>query len=265
MARKIISWVVIVLSGLFFLLSAVGVLAVLILNKPLEREALGWLNEIDSELALGQSALRTAQQELERALSIVNSTEQALNEFTQNDPQAFFEDVQTTLDDELVPELETAKERLITARDTLENVRVTVFGLNLVPFININIPDQTLTDLIDSADALQTEIGDVSDLAEQASVFLESASQLFGGDLSETRESLAGFLADVKAYQQKVTGWRDQVANIKNNLPIWIDLGSFALTIFLFWFSFSQISLFLHGRALLRGENPWERWRSSLG
>ncbi len=261
MARKIFSWAVIVLSNLFLVLNAVGILTSWVFNEPLEREALRRLNEIDSELALGQTTLRTAEQELERALSIVNATEQALNEFTQNDPQAFFEDVQTTLDDELIPELETAKERLITARDTLENVRVTVFGLNLVPFININIPDKTLTDLIDSADALESEIGDVSDLAEQASVFLDSASQLFGGNFSETRESLEGFLTDVKAYQQKVTGWRDQVADIKKDLPLWIDIGSLALTFFLLWFGLSQVSLLLHGRAALRGENPWEGWR----
>ncbi len=258
MARNILSRALIVLSGFFLLVSVVGIPTVWLANGPLTREGVARLGEIESELRQGEEALERSRVELERALSILDSTEAALNAFTQNDPQAFFEDVRATLDDHLVPELETAKERLITARDTLENVRVVVFGLNIVPFISINIPDETLTDLIDSADALEAEIGEVSDLAEQASVLLDSASSLFSGDFEETRRSLEGFLADVQAYQVKVTGWREQVTEIKTRLPLWIDLASVGLTLFLLWFGLSQVSLLLHGRAILRGENPWE-------
>lgn len=263
MTRKILSWTLIVLSASSLLFSAVGVLAALALNPLVTREALRQLGEVDAELRQGEVALAKSHDELERALSILDSTEQALNQFTQNDPQAFFADVQTTLNDELLPELATAQERLISARDTLENVRVVVFGLNLVPFISVNIPDQMLTDLIDSADALEAQISDVGDLAEQASVLLEDASQLFGGDLAGSRESLKGFLADVEAYQEKVRGWREQVAFVKESLSLWLDLASLFLTIFLLWFGLSQVSLLLHGRAILRGENPWMGWRST--
>jgi hypothetical protein len=258
MGRKIFSWVFISLSVLFLISSLAGIAAVWIFKEPLKRSALGRLNEIDNELRLGQAALARSRLELERALSILDETEAALDQFTQNDPEAFFADVQTTLDDELLPELETARERLINARDTLENVRVVVFGLNIVPFIQINIPDRTLTDLIDSADALESKIGEISDLTEQASILLEDASALFGGDLAGTRESLEGFLAEAATYEEKLSGWRDQVTDLKEALPVWVDRASIVLTIILLWFGLSQVGLFLHGRAILRGENPWE-------
>jgi len=262
MARKIFSWVLIILSALFLLLSVAGIGAAWIFNEPLEREALGRLNEIDRELQLGQATLENAQGELERALRILDESEQALNKFTEDDPQAFFEDVQTTLDDELIPELETAKERLIAARDTLQGLRGILAGLRFIPFIQIPIPDQILTDLIDSADSLQTQIKDVEALAEQASTLLSDASFLLNNDLSETRESLEGFLAAIEEYQQKIVGWREQVADLTESLPTWIDCASVSLTIFLFWFGLSQFSLFLHGRSLLRGENPLDVLRS---
>lgn len=258
MARTLFSWTLIVLSALFLILSIGGIFAIWIYNEPLTREGIDRLNKIDVELGLGQSALGSARVELERSLSILDATEAALNEFTQNDPQGFFQDVQTTLDDELLPELETARERLIAARDTLENVRVVVFGLNVVPFIQVNIPDQMLTDLIDSADSLEAEIDDIGGLAGQASTLLDDASALFGGDLSGTRESLEGFLAEVTVYEEKISGWRDQLADVREALPVWIDRASIILTILLFWFGLSQVSLILHGRAILRGENPWE-------
>ena len=262
MARKIFSWTLIVLSGIFLLLSVAGIIAAWIYKGPLEREALGRLSELDVELQQGQVTLENAQMELERALSIVDSTEQALNKFTQNDPQAFFENVQTTLDDELVPELETAKERLVSARDTLESLRTLIFGLKFIPFIKINIPDQTLTDLIDSADSLQAQIKDIGELAKEASILLGDASDLLGGDLTDTRDSLQSFLAAIEEYQTKVADWRAQVADVNKNLPKWIDRASISLTIFLLWFGLSQFGLFLHGRMILLGENPLDVLRS---
>ncbi|HAV78113.1 MAG TPA: hypothetical protein DCX53_12255 [Anaerolineae bacterium] len=262
MARKILAWALIVLSSIFFLLSMAGITSIWIYKESLEQEALGRLTTIGVELQQGQAALDVAQMELERALSIVDSTEQSLNAFTQNDPEAFFEDVQTTLNDGLIPELETAKDRLIAARDTLEDLRVTLFGLNLVPFLQTNIPDKTLTDLIDSADSLQVQIKDVGALAEEASTLLDDASNLLGGDLTETRDSLQGFLVVVEEYQFKVTDWRIQIADLIDRTPKWIDNASIILTILLLWFSLSQFSLLLHGRMILREENPLEALRS---
>jgi len=262
MPRKIVSWTLIVFSIVFLLASAVGVVASLALNEPLTRLGVEKLGAIDSELRLGEEALKKSHSEIERALSILDSTEAALNQFTKNDPQAFFADVQTQLNDELLPELATARERLVSARDTLQNLRLLVFGINVAPFVSVNISDEMLTDLIDSADALESQIGGIGELAEQASVLLEDASQLFGGDLAGTRESLEGFLADVEAYQQKVTGWREQVEYLQISLPVWLDFASLFLTLFFLWFGLSQFSLFLHGRAILRGENPWEGLQS---
>ena len=175
MARKIFSSTLIVISSTLLILSIFGVALAWVYNEPLTRKALDKLEEVDGELEQVEVTLKTSKIELERTLRIVNSTEEALKKFTLNDPQGFFEDVQTTLDDGLVTELETASTRLTSARDTLENLRVTLFGLSLVPFLKVNVSDQILTDLIDSADALQSRIADVSDLAKQASIFLDDA------------------------------------------------------------------------------------------
>lgn len=262
MARKIFSSTLIVLSSTLLILSILGIALAWVYNEPLTRIALGRLAEIDSELEQAEVTLRTSKTELERTLRIVDATEEALNKFTLNDPQGFFEDVQSTLDEGLVTELETARGRLISARDTLEQLRVTLFGLSLVPFLQINIPDQILTDLIDSADTLQTRIGDVSDLAEEASTFLDDASYLLGGDFSETRESLEYFLAEIDIYQQKVAGWRIQVAELTEAIPVWINRASLSLTLGLLWFGFSQFGLILHGLGMKRGINPLDVLRT---
>jgi hypothetical protein len=258
MARKILTGTLIVVSSILFLLSAVGIVLAWVYNEPVTREVVMRLEQIDSELDQVEITLKVSKVELERTLRIVNATEEALKKFTLNDPQRFFKNVQSSLDEGLVPELETARERLIAARDSLERLRITLLGINLIPFIQINIPDRILTDLIDSADAMQTRVEDVSQLARQASTFLDDASYLLGGDFSETRESLEFFLTEIEIYQEKVDGWRAQVGTLIESVPGWVDSASIGLTIFLLWFGFSQFGLLLHGLSLRRGDDPLE-------
>ena len=256
MNRKFIGGVLIGLSSVMFAVGLVITLLAWVYNEPLTKELVGKLTEVDSELAQVETTLKTSKIEIERTLGILDATEEAINKFTSNDPEAFFENVQSTLGEGLVPELETARERLVSAEDTLEELRVTIFGLNALPFVNINVPDKTLTDLIDSADALQEQIGGVTELAEQASTMLADASYLLGGDFTDTRSSLEYFLSEIDTYQAKIVDWRKQASDLIESTPRWIDNTSIGLTVFMLWFCFSQIGLLLHGVSLRQGNNP---------
>jgi len=118
------------------------------------------------------------------------------------------------------------------------------------------VPDKVLTDLIDSANSLDTEIADVEGIAQQASTFVNDSSFILGGDLSETRKSLEDFLMAIQEYEKKVTDWRKQVADLIEKTPKWIDRASILLTIFLLWFGLSQFGLVLHGLSMQRGVDP---------
>lgn len=253
-AGNLLVWI----SSVMFIAGLTVIVLAWVYNEPLTRRVVGKLTEVDAELASVGSTLSTSRVEIERTLRILDATETAINKFTSNDPEAFFENVQSTLGDGLVPELETARERLVSARDTLEQLRVTIFGLNALPFVNINIPDKTLTDLIDSADALQAQITDVTELAEQASTLLADASYLLGGDFTDTRSSLEYFLGEIDTYQDKVSDWRKQTGDLIESTPKWVDTTSISLTIFMLWFCFSQLGLVLHGLSLRQGSNPLE-------
>jgi hypothetical protein len=202
--------------------------------------------------------------ELERALRIVDAAQTALEKLAEQSTSAesLLDGIQSSLDDQLLPELKTTRERLNTARTSLEDLQGLLQSLGSLPFIDINVPDQILTDLIDSADTLDAEIANAENVAKRASTFVNDTSYLLGGDLTETRDSLQSFLVAVEAYQTKVADWRKQVADLIKLLPAWIDRASISLTIFLLWFGLSQFGLFLHGRMILLGENPLDVLRS---
>jgi DNA repair exonuclease SbcCD ATPase subunit len=259
MGRKIFSGILIVLSVLFLVLSLVGIGAIWIYNEPLTREVTGQLTEIDAELALAEATLTSSEKELERALRIVDSAQAALEKLTEQTESAesLFENIQSTLDDRLLPELRRTRQRIGGARATLENLQGILADVSsFIPGIDLNVPDRLLTDLIASTRSLDTEIANVEVLATQASTFVSDTSYLLGGDLTETRESLQNFLSAIQDYETKVTQWREQDRQLLEEAPRWIDRASIILTIFLLWFALSQFGLLLHGLSLRAGGDP---------
>ncbi len=266
MARKILAGTLITLSSIFVVLSIVGICMVWIYNGPLTRESTGRLQEIDSQLAQIQGDLQNAKLEVERALRIIGSAEQALESLTQQttDAKQLLEEVNSTLDDDLIPGLETTRKKIDGVRITLEDLRVALEKVNELPFVDLNLPgDELLANIIAGVDSLDTEIGNVQDLAKRASTFINDTSYLLGGDFNETKQHLQELLKVLDDYGLKVTDWRAQVKSLIKSLPGWIDRTSIILTIFLLWFGFSQLSLFLHGLSIRRGDDPLEVLKKS--
>jgi hypothetical protein len=258
MARKIFSGVLIVLGAIFLVLSVVGIGAAWYYNEPLTREAVSRLTDINTELSQAQLGLQSSQGELERALRIVDGAEKALEKLAgqSTGTTGLLDNIQGTVDDRLLPELKTARERLVAASNALESVHATLEGIGSLLPIDLNVPDKILTDLIDSANSLDSEIADIEIVAQQVSTFLSDSSFLLGGDLTETRKSLETFLATTQEYEKRVTEWRKQVTDLIEKTPKWIDQASIILTIFLLWFGLSQFGLVLHGLSIQRGGDP---------
>ena len=265
MPRKILAYTLIIMSSILLLASFVGIGASWIYNEPLTREANSQLQDVDGELALAQTTLESTHAELERALRLVDAAQTALEKLAEQSESAesIFDGIQSSLDDKLLPELKTTRERINAARTSLEDLRSLLQVISSLPFVGIDIPDQIVTDLIASADAIDAEIANAENVARQASTFVSDTSYLLGGDLTETRDSLQTFLNAVEEYQVKVKDWRTQVADLIDLLPAWIDRTSIGLTVFLLWFGLSQFGLLLHGRMILRGENPLDALRQN--
>src|SRR6266487_1250948 len=132
MARKIVSWALIVLGGIFLLLSIAAIIAIWVYKTPLTREVTGRLKGIDNELIQAQTSLASSEKELERALRIVDAAQTALDKLKQQTNSAgnLLDTIQSTLDDKLLPELKTTRERIDTARTALESLQSVLGGVS---------------------------------------------------------------------------------------------------------------------------------------
>ena len=265
MTRKILIGALIVLSSTFLILSILGIALAWIYNEPVTRESTSRVQEVDSQLTQIQTDLRNAKAEVERALRIIQSAEDALASLTQQttDAKTLLEDVNATLDDKLIPGLEATRTNITEVRNTLEDLRATLKQINELPFVNLSIPgDELLLSIIDQVDALDGEIVNVQDLAQRASTFINDTSYLLGGDFNETKQKLEDLVLVLAEYDQKVTDWRGQIADILESAPRWIDNASLSLTLGLLWFGFSQFGLILHGLGMRRGIDPLDVLRT---
>ena len=265
MARKILIGTLIVLSSTFLVLSILGIALAWVYNEPLTRETNSRLQEVDSQLAQIQTDLRNANAEVQRALRIIQSAEDALASLTQQttDAKTLLEDVNATLDDKLIPGLKATRTNITEVRNTLEDLRTALEKVNSLPFVNLNIPgDELLLSIIDQVDSLDGEIVNVQDLAQRASTFMSDTSYLLGGDFTETKQKLKDLVLVLTDYDKKIAEWRGQIATIIESAPRWIDNASISLTVGLLWFGFSQFGLILHGLGMKRGIDPLDVLRT---
>lgn len=259
MARKILSGILIALSAIFLVLSVVGIGATWFYNEPLTREVTDRLTEIDAQLVQAQDTLQSSKKELQRALRIVDNAQTAMEKMAKQTGSAksFFDYIQSTIDEQLLPDLKTTRQRIDSARTTLESLQSVLKSVgSFIPGLDLNAPTKVITDLIDSTHSMDAEIENVETLATQASTFVSDTSFLLGGDLTETRTSLQNFITYIQDYEKKVDGWREQDKQLLEKAPKWIDQASIALTVFLLWFGVSQFGLLLHGLSIQRGEDP---------
>lgn len=258
MARKILSGTLIGLSAILLVLSLAGIIAAWAYNEPLTQEATGRLEAIDQEMAGTQTSLQNAEAEMQRALRMVDAVQAALAALTDKttDATEILGSVKGTLDEQLLPGLQSTREKILSARSALVSLQAALDSVNALPFLNIEVPDDLLQNLIDAVDSIDSQIASAEDLGERASDFVGDTSYLLGGDLTETRDNLEVMLATVQDYDEKITGWRTQLAGLTAALPGWIDTASITLTVFLLWFGFSQFGLLLHGLAAWRGGDP---------
>ena len=264
MKRKILAGLLIGVSSIFLLGSLTGGILAWVYNEPLTLEATTRLGEVETQLTQIQTDLRTAKAEVERALRMIQSAEDALASLTEKATSAkdALEEVNRTLDEELIPGLEDTRARITEVRGVLVDLRDALEQLNSLPFVNFEVPgDDLLAEIITGVDSLDTEIADVQDIAGRASVFISDTSYLLGGDFQTTKQNLQTLLEVLEGYDSKLTGWLAQVRTLKDSAPGWIDNASLSLSIVLAWFAFSQLGLILHGLAIWRGENPWEALR----
>ncbi len=259
MLRKLFAAILILVSSFLLGLSIAGIGLLWMFGQTLSQTAISQANKLDQELALVQSPIQNARVELERTLRIIETVEESTAKIKTEFAELakFFTEMNGTMDTRLIPGLKSVRDNIYQAKSTLQQLVVTLEQINSLPYANFNVPgEQLLENLIADAGSLDVEIQRVESMVGQASTFASDASYLVGFDFTETKTSILNFIQVMNEYDQKLSGWRAQVAALSEALPGWMRVGLAGLAIFLLWFGFSQFGLIVHGLALWHAGLP---------
>jgi hypothetical protein len=174
MLRKSFAGILIIFSSILLGLSIAGVRLTWMIKEPLTQTLIARLASIDSGLGVAQTAIHTANLELEHTMSIIDSVENSL----------------------------------LTIKTEFEQIK--------------------------------KMFGDVNPT-------IGNSGSIAGNDFTETKHSMQNFLTVLQDYEKKLDAWRAQLAWLMKSLPDWIEVIAIGLTIFLFWFGFSQVSMINQG------------------
>src|SRR5512141_2066286 len=141
MYRRILYCALIVLGSLLLILSVAGIVAIWVYRVPLTHQAIGRLEQVDTELTQAQSALDNGKTELQRTLRIVDTANKSLSAMKQQMGTAkqLSDQVNGTLNDQLIPGLKATRDKVNQLRGTLQKLRDSLKTLNSVPFLNLNL------------------------------------------------------------------------------------------------------------------------------
>jgi hypothetical protein len=145
------------------------------------------------------------------------------------------------------PLTNTAVALLTTAYDTLQKVETTAGQVS-----------QGLGELQGLAGKLDDAVNGVSAAAgvlKQIGPVGDALNAITGGV-----QQLDGKLAEIQAsagdIRSQAGGLASTVDVVRQRIPVWINVGAFAITLALLWIGLGQVSLFIHALAWFRGGTP---------
>jgi uncharacterized coiled-coil protein SlyX len=173
--------------------------------------------------------------------------------------------ISKALGEELGPVVETTGEVVRTAEAAATTIQNGLEIADALPFISLGADQLETTRIARMATRvadLSTTIGELdASVQERRS---EAAEEIVSRITSRTSE-ISAFLdeiqAEVDGYQAQMSDLQERVALLKARIPLWIDVSSIAITLFLLWLGLSQISVFIHGWSFLTGQDLLARWR----
>lgn len=217
---------------------------------------------MDETLSATEGLLRVADSSLEqteKSLVLVESTVDTIAttlEATSEVTSA----VADVMGDTLGDMVKGTRAALTTMTKTARLIDDTLGFVASVPFIGRKYePDVPLSDSVrdvsDSMDDLPTALGQMSVDMQTTSgslVTLSADVRELSTMLTDIKTNLAETQAVVVSYQQTVADLRVQTANAIENLPNWVKIGAWSITVLLVWVFLAQVAIFLYGWELFK-------------
>ncbi len=259
--KRILAWIVIVISVLGILVCALGIAGSWMINNSLTQGVLGLVSRAETALSRVENTLTLADAQLKDASSAVATVQEATaklgDRIEKNSP--VLDRLSQILQDRLGPTVNKVREAFIQIEERVQAVNNAIEALNALPGIQLSTldlqldgPKEQLGLVVDSVQQLQQNIADF-----RAGIVQNMAP------FKDRLDRIAGFLnrldEDVNTYLTQVNSIQAALAAATTNLPSLIDRITLMITFVFLWIIIAQIALFLVARVYLKtGKMVWD-------
>jgi hypothetical protein len=259
--KRILAWIVIVISVLGILVCSLGIVGGWMINNSLTQGVLGLVSRAETALSRAENALTLADAQLKDASAAVATVQEVVanlgDRIEKNSP--VLDRLSQILQDRLGPTVNKIRDAFVQIEERVQAVNNAIEALNALPGIQLSTldlqldgPKEQLGLVVDSVQQLQQNIADFkAGIVHNMAPFRDKLDRI-AGFLNRLDEQVNVFLTKVQSIQAGL-------ANAKLNIPSAIDTITLTLSILLLWLIIAQIALFLVARVYLKtGKMIWD-------
>jgi len=254
--KRFAYYVAILLSIFGMVLGAGGVVGIWLANGPLTQAALGVLTPIEATLASVEVLSGEASDMMAGLAQSVLTVRTRVNAAGEEVASAdrTLETVAQIVTERVGPALDVLRSGSNLVQEAADGLERAVARLDGLPFIQLDLP---------AVDKLRTVQKDVTNTVSDLEILkaaattedtgpLGSAFSLVSDPVTELDDRVQAVRGKVDEVHRQVGAAHGTVSMLLIRLPLWIDIASIALTLFLAWFGVSQIAVFKLCRLRLR-------------
>ena len=257
--KRVLSFVVMIISGLMLVLSPLGITGTWVLRGQL-------LSDMAGIVAGAESRAETVQQELDRlgrilaqAADEVAALEQEVQslgaDLDQNQP--LIDAISDKLGLQLSPLIDRVSEILARTRETAAEVNSILEAISALPFVTSRVADlEPLNQLSEDLDALVREFEVLrTTLDQRQSEIVQGAVALIVVPAEQIGAVLDDMEAGVSGTSREIDRLREGLSSLQAVVRRRLTWGAVALTLILAWLALSQVGLGLSAWRVFRGQD----------
>jgi chromosome segregation ATPase len=262
--KRVISVIVIAISLVGLVLSLAGIivgwntkarLTTSILNVLTEAETR--LEEVDQRL----NQVKTSLTEIRQSIAEAEERVGALGADAEEN-RRLMTVISDTVGAKVIPLVDRANEIMTTVRGTIATLNSALELLKAIPFISVQLPDlTTVGQIAEELATLQTAVSELrTTLSERRSELIEGTASLLTESLARIDQLLEGVQTRLTEYTQRLDETQSRLAQLKQSIPIGLNVAAWLNTLVLLWLAFAQVGLLIHAWRFLTGKDLLARW-----
>lgn len=250
--RQLIIILLLVIAVVGIIVDGIGLGLVWITNKPLTDFGVRLLQAAQSTAALverGIQPLDAALNEIQQPVEALSSAAAELSRSTA-EPGVVLRLLPERLSDQLTAALDQVQAFFTGVEETIVNLNQTLEALNALPLVSV--PTLADTDLPERYANLQSQVQTLRATAAEARAGVAGRLDLLAEQANSTAETITGWRQTLDATETQLTGLQQELEDLAEKLPLWIDLAAIAATLLLLAGIVSQLTVLVLARSLYK-------------